>query len=104
MSTKQKTDPFAKLETAVGRCVDLRDKRDAALKTAAAALTRLEAMVDSDTATQAEINATEVEYEDRVDAFIGLATTLSAACDSVVAESNIAVLTVIKPEEVTLKG
>jgi hypothetical protein len=98
MSTKQRTDPFAKLETAVGRCVDLRDKRDAALKTAAAALTRLEAMVASDTATQAEINATEVEYEDQVDAFVELAKTLSAACDSAVVESRLSVLTALEPQ------
>jgi hypothetical protein len=97
--SKKKPNPFGKLKAVVDHCVDLRDERDAALKTAAAALARLEATVDSDTATQADINATEVEYEDQVDAFVGLAKTLSAACDSAVAECNIAVLTVIKPED-----
>ena len=49
MSTKKQSDPFAKLKTAVDHYADLRDERDAALKTAAAALATLEATMDSDT-------------------------------------------------------
>jgi hypothetical protein len=98
MSTKKNPNPFAKAKTAVGRCVHLRDERDAALKTAAAALTQLEAMVDSDTATQVDIDAVEVEFEKKVDAFVELDKTLSAACDSVLVESHLAVLTVTEPK------
>jgi hypothetical protein len=35
--------------------------------------------VESDTATQAHINATEVEYEDKVSALVELAKTLTDA-------------------------
>jgi len=50
-------------KTAVGCFVDLRDGRDVALKKAAAALDKLEATMDSDIATQADIDAAEIEYE-----------------------------------------
>jgi hypothetical protein len=44
-------------------------------------------MVDSDTATDAEVDAAQVEYEKAVAAFVELDKTLSAACDSALAES-----------------
>jgi hypothetical protein len=47
MATQKTPDAFAKFTLAVRRGVDLRDKRDAALKAAAAALSALEAMVES---------------------------------------------------------
>jgi hypothetical protein len=77
----------------------LRDERDVALKTAAAALATLEATMDSDTATQADINAAELEYEEKVAAFVELDTTVSAARASFVAEGYTAVLTVTNPED-----
>jgi hypothetical protein len=64
---KKTPDPLANVKTAVRRCAAFRDERDAALKTAAAALAQLEAIVDSDTATEAEAEATENEYEEKVD-------------------------------------
>jgi hypothetical protein len=99
MSTKKQSDPFAKLKTAVDHYADLRDERDAALKTAAAALATLEATMDSDTATQADIDAAELEYEGKVAAFVGLDTAVSAAWDSSMAEAHTAVLTVTNPED-----
>jgi hypothetical protein len=87
---------FSNVKTALGRCVQFRDERDAALKTAAASLAQLEAMVDSDTATDAEVNAAEVEYERTVLAFVELDKTLSAACADALAESHLAMLTVIE--------
>jgi hypothetical protein len=53
-------------------------------------------MVDSDTATDAEVDAAEVEYEKTVAAFVEFDKTLSAACDSALAESQLAMLTVIE--------
>jgi hypothetical protein len=96
MSTKKMPNPFAEVQTAVGRCVHLRNERDAALKAAAASLAQLEAMVDSDTVTDAEVDAAEVEFEKKVDAFVELDKTLSTACDGVLAESHLAVLNVIE--------
>jgi len=98
MSTKKKTNTFAKVKTAVRRCVHFREERDAALKTAAAALAELEATIDLDTATQAEIDAVEIDFEKKMDALVELDKTLSAACDSALAESHLAVLTVIEPQ------
>jgi hypothetical protein len=94
--TLQGNNPFAKVKTALGRCAHFRDERDAALKTAAASLAQLEAMVDSDAATDTEVNAAEVEFEKKVHAFVELDKTLSAACDSAVAESHVAALTLIE--------
>jgi soluble cytochrome b562 len=94
--TPQGNEPLANVKTALGRCVHLRNERDAALKTAAASLAQLEAMVDSDTATDAEVNAAEAEYEKKVDALVELDKTLSAACAGAVAESHVAVLTLIE--------
>jgi len=99
LSTKKQPNPFAKLKTTVGRYVDFRGERDAALKTAAAALAKLEATIDSDIATQADIDAAEVEYEKKVDELVELDTTLSAACDTILAEFPTAVLTVANPED-----
>jgi hypothetical protein len=98
MSQKKKPNAFAKFMAAVHRGVDLRDKRDAALKAAAAALATLEAMVDSDTATQAEINATGVEYGAKVDVLVELDTTMGVACDDIVTECYTAVLADANPE------
>jgi hypothetical protein len=103
MSTKKNTDPFAKLETAVGRSVAFRDERDAALKAAAAALAELEAAVDSESATEVDVDAAEVEYEERIDLLVELDTTLSAACVAIMdiqAEIRAAFLTVAKLEDV----
>src|ERR1017187_853952 len=58
--------------TAVDHYADFRDERDVALKTAAAALATLEATMDSDTATQADIDAAFAEQD----------TTVSAAWSS----------------------
>ena len=99
MSTKKNPNPFAKVKTALGRCVHLGDERDAALKTAAAALAELEATVDSDTATDAEVDAAEVEFENTVAAFVELDKTLSAACGGALAESHLAMLTVIEAKD-----
>jgi hypothetical protein len=99
MSPKQKTDPFAKFRTACRRARDFGDKRDAALKVAAAALATLETTVESDTATQADIDAAEVEYEAKVDVLVELNTTMSAACDDFVSEGFAAVLVEANPEE-----
>jgi hypothetical protein len=96
MSTKKNPNPFAKVKTALGRCTHFRDERDAALKTAAASLAQLEAMVDSDAATDAEVNAAEVEFEKKVDAFVELDKALSAACDSALAECHVGALTLIE--------
>jgi hypothetical protein len=96
---KKKPDAFAKLEAAVHHGVDLRDKRDAALKMAAEALTALEAMVESGTATQQDINAAEVEYEAKVDVLIELNTTMGVACDDMKTECYAAVLVVSNPEK-----
>jgi hypothetical protein len=96
--SQKKPNAFAKFMAAVHRGVDLRDKRDAALKAAAAALATLEAIVDSDTATQAEINATEVEYEAKVDVLVELDTTMGAACDHIATECYTAVLADANPE------
>ena len=72
MSTKKQSAPFAKLKTAVDHYADFRDERDVALKTAAAALATLEATMDSDPATQADIDAAFAEQD----------TTVSAAWSS----------------------
>ena len=96
VKTLLRNNPIPNLKTALSRCVHFRDERDAALKTAAASLAQLETMVDSDTATDAEADAAEVEYEKTVAAFIELDKTLSAACESALAESHLAMLTVIE--------
>jgi hypothetical protein len=94
--TPLQNNPFPNLKTALSRCVHFRDQRDAALKTAAASLAQLEAMVDFDTATDAEVNAAEVEYEKTVAAFVELDKTLSTACEGTLAESHLAMLTLIE--------
>ena len=66
MSLKKTPNAFAKFTAAVHRGVDLRDKRDAALKAAAAALATLEATMESDTATRDDFDAAKVEYEETV--------------------------------------
>jgi hypothetical protein len=50
-------------------------------------------------ATQADIDAAELEYEGKVAAFVGLDTAVSAAWDSSMAEAHTAVLTVTNPED-----
>jgi ABC-type nitrate/sulfonate/bicarbonate transport system substrate-binding protein len=82
---KKKPNVFAKFTAAVHRGVDLRDKRDAALKVAARRSPRLRP-------TQAEINAAEVEYEAKVDVLVELDTTMGVACDDIVTECYTAVL------------
>jgi hypothetical protein len=94
--TEIKPDALASFTAAVHRGVDLRDKRDAALKTAAAALATLEAMVES-CADQGEIDAAEVEYEATVSALVELNTTMSLACDDMVSEGYKAVLVAANP-------
>lgn len=77
--SQEKPNLLAKL-TAAGRhyrCV--REERDAALKACAATLTRLEARVESDTATQAEINTMEDEYERQNDGLGELNNKLETA-------------------------
>jgi hypothetical protein len=58
--TRLQNNPFFNLKTALSRCVQFRDERDAALKTAAASLAQLEAMGGSKTVTDAEVDAAEV--------------------------------------------
>jgi hypothetical protein len=55
--------------------------------------------MDSDTATQADIDAAEVEYEEKVAAFVELDTTVSAAWASFLAEGYTAVLSAANPED-----
>jgi hypothetical protein len=83
---------FAKVHAAVRHGVDLRDQRDDALKSAAAALAILEAMVESGTVDQADINAAEGAYEAKVDALVKLETAMKAACNEMVAQCYTAVL------------
>jgi hypothetical protein len=94
--TALQNNPFPNLKTAFSRCVHFRDERDAALKTAAASLARLEAMVGSETVTEAEVDAAEIEYEKTVAAVIELDKTLSAACEGAQADFHLAMLTVIE--------
>ena len=99
MSLKKTPNAFAKFTAAVHRGVDLRDKRDAALKAAAAALATLEATMESDTATRDDIDAAEVEYEEKVGLLVELNTTMGVACDDMVTECYIAVLADTDPED-----
>jgi len=85
LSKKQSEVP-AKFRAMVRGVRDIRDKRDAALKVAAAALAALEITAESDTATQADLNTAEVVYEDQFDVLIELNTTLSASVDDMVLE------------------
>jgi hypothetical protein len=55
-------------------------------------------MVESDTAIEADVNAAEVEFEKKVEAFVELNKTLSAACDTVLSESYLGVLTLTMPK------
>jgi hypothetical protein len=96
--SEKKPNAFVKFTAAVRRGVDLRDKRDAALKVAAAALATLEAMVESGTATRKDIDAAEVEYEAKVDILVELDTTMGVACDDMVTECYTAVLAHTNPE------
>lgn len=96
MPTKKSPNPFAKVKTTLGRCTHFRDERDAALKAAAASLAQLEALVDSEAATDAEVDAAEVAFEKTVDAFVELDRALSAACDSALADCQVAALTFIE--------
>jgi hypothetical protein len=98
MNTKKRPNPFGKLKTDVDRYADLRDERDAALKIAAVALAALEAMMDSDVATQADIGAAELEYEGKVELLFDLAKVVRDALAVVVAESQTAVLTSMDPK------
>jgi hypothetical protein len=93
--TPLENSPLANFKTAVRRCVQLRDKRDAALKAAAASLSQLEAMVDSATVTDAEVDAAEVEFEQKVGALVELDRTLSTACDGALTETHLTVLKVV---------
>ena len=97
--TEKQPNPLAKLRAACRRVADFRGKRDAALKVAAAALATLETTVESDTASQDDINAVELEYEDKVNVLIELDTTMSAACYDCVSEGFAAVLVEANPEE-----
>jgi hypothetical protein len=94
--TPLQNNPFPNLKTALSRCVHFRDERDAALKTAAASLAQLEAMVGSETVTDAEVDAAEVAYEKTVAAVVELDKTLSATCERALAESHLSMLTVIE--------
>lgn len=94
--TEIKPNAFASFTAAVQRGVVLRDKRDAALKAAAAALATLEAMVES-CADHGEINAAEVEYEAKVSVLVELNTMMSFACDDIVSECYTAVLADANP-------
>src|SRR5258706_16187954 len=84
--SEKKSEALAKFRAEVRGVCDVRDKRDAALKVAAAALATLEATAESDTVTQADLDAAEVVYEDQFDALIELNTTLSASCHDMVRE------------------
>ena len=94
----KKSSAFAKFSAAVHRGVDLRDKRDAAVKAAAAALATLESIVESGTANQADIDAAEVEYEAKVGVLIDADKTMSVACDDMMTECYAAVLADAKPK------
>jgi hypothetical protein len=96
---KKTPDLLANVKTAVRRCAAFRDERDAALKTAAAALAQLEAIVDSDTATEAEVEAAEDEYEEKVDLLVKVDTALTADFEGMLAVIRTA-LTGAKPEDV----
>jgi hypothetical protein len=98
--SEKKPNAFAKLKATVRRGVDLRDKRDAALKVAAAALVTLEAMLEAGSATRKEIDAAEVEYEAKVDILVELEKTMGVACDDIVTECYTAVLAHANPEEI----
>jgi hypothetical protein len=97
--SKKKPNAFVKFTAAVHRGVGLRDKRDAALKAAAATLATLEAMVESGAATRKDIDAVEVEYEAKVVALVELNTTMGVACDDIVTECYTAVLADNNPED-----
>ena len=74
------------------------DDRGSALRVVAASLVQLEAMVGSDIVTDAEVDAAEVAFEEKVKAFVELDKTLSAACESALAECHLAMLTVAEAE------
>jgi hypothetical protein len=84
--SEKKAKLVAKFRAEVRGVCDVRDKRDAALKVAAAALATLEATAESDTATKADLDAAEVLYEDQFDVLVELNTTLSASCQEMVKE------------------
>jgi hypothetical protein len=92
MKPKKRPNTFEKLKTDVDRYADLRDERDAALKTAAVALAALEAAMNSDIATQADIDVAEREYEGRLELLSDLEKAMSIACAGLVAEAKTAVL------------
>jgi hypothetical protein len=96
MSTKKRPNPFGKLQTDVDRYADLREERDAALKTAAVALAALDAAIDSDVATQAD--AAQLEYEGKVELLFDLAKVVTDALTVVVAESRSSVLASMDPK------
>jgi hypothetical protein len=94
--TEIKANAFANFTAAVHCAVELRDKRDAALKAAAATLATLEAMVES-CADQGDIKAAEVEYEAKVDVLVKLDTRTGLACDNIVSGCYTAVLANANP-------
>jgi hypothetical protein len=98
MPAQKTPKALAKFKAAILHTVDLRDKRDDALKEAAAALAALEAMVESD-AIGKDIDSAEDEYERKVDVFAELETALNRACGDMVAECYTAVLTSNNPED-----
>ena len=98
MSTKKQLNPFGKLKTDVDRYAELREERDAALKTAAVALAALDAAIDSDVATQADVDAAQLEYEGTVELLFDLAKVVRATLAVVVAESQTAVLQSLDPK------
>jgi diphthamide biosynthesis methyltransferase len=95
MHAKKSSKALANFKAAVLHTVDffdLRDKRNDALKEAAAALAALEAMVESGTATRKDIEAAEVGYEAKVAELIDLSTKTSKACGDLMTECYTAVL------------
>jgi hypothetical protein len=97
MKKHRSLQSFSGVQTLVRRCVDLRERRDVALKEAFKSLTQLETMAVSILATDAELDATESAYEEKVDALVELDKEYQTACDSVMPEVHLAILNGLKP-------
>jgi hypothetical protein len=79
--SQEKSDLFAELRAAGRHYRFVRDQRDTALKACFAALTTLEARVESGTVTQAKINALDVDYECQIQGLEELNNIVEAAID-----------------------
>jgi hypothetical protein len=97
MKKHRSLQSFSAVQTLVRRCVDLRERRDVALKTAFKSLTQLETMATSISATDADLDAAESEYEEKVDALVELDKEYQTACGGVMPEVHSAILNSVKP-------